>query len=410
MLNPATEIERPGALGHIRVVELCTGVAGPYCTKLLADLGAEVVKIEPPGVGDDTRQRGPFVNDRPHPELSGLFLHLNTNKLGITLDTGAPTGRRILRELVAQADVFVEDKPPLVCEELGLTYPVLEKFNPRLVLVSITSFGKTGPYRDFKAYELNSHHAGGEGYVLPIHSDEPDREPVKSGGISADCVCGLSAALATLAATFLASSTGIGQHIDVSKQDVLMSLVQNHVCAYANLGEVHSRLGRGFLTVLPIECLDGYIMMTIVTDREWKGLIECMGNPAWAQDEKYLSWVGRHSNAAEINPKIEEWARGLPKDELFHKLQANGVAAVPVATAEDLARSPQMVEREFFKRLAHPVAGELDYPTAAYQFSETPWRDGSGAPLLGQHNEVVYCNRLSYTHEDLTKLRETGIV
>lgn len=398
------------ALRHLKVIELCTLVTGPYCTKLLADFGAEVIKIEPPGIGDCARRRGPFLHDIPDPELSGLFLHLNTNKLSITLDVTTETGKGILKELIKQADILIEDNPPRVMQKQGLTYSDLESLNPRLVMTSITPFGQTGPYRDYKAYELNSHHAGGEGYLLPIHSDDPDREPVKPGGIVGDCICGLSAALATLTATYAMVETGGGQHIDLSKQDVLMSLVQMHVCTFANLGEVHQRLTKGFLMVLPMECQDGYIIITVVTDREWRSLVECMGSPAWALDEKFLSWANRHWYSDEINPRVQAWVRQFKKDELFHKLQAKGVAAAPVNTAEDLAQSVQLQERGFFADIGHPLAGILKYPTVAYQLSETPWRATRPAPLLGQHNEQVYCGRLGFSKDRLTKLRESGVI
>ena len=398
------------ALSHLNVIELCNMVSGPYCTKLLADFGAEVIKVEPPEIGDCARRRGPFLHDIPAPELSGLFLHLNTNKLSITLDVRTATGKGILEELVKQADIFIEDNPPGVMEKQGLTYEALERLNPRLVMTSITPFGQTGPYRDYKAYELNSHHAGGEGYLLPIHSDDPDREPVKPGGIVADCVCGLSAALATLTAAYFMKETGIGQHIDISKQDVLMSLVQHHVCTFTNLGEVHNRLGKGFLMVLPMECQDGFIVITIVTDREWRSLVECMGNPSWALDEKFLSWANRHWYADEINPRVQAWVRQFKKEELFHKLQAKGVAAAPVNTAKDLAQSMQLHERGFFADIEHPLAGALRYPTAAYQFSRTPWTAMRPAPLLGQHNEMVYHGRLGFSKVELTKLREAGVI
>jgi len=393
----------------LKVVELCGLVSGPYCTKLLADLGAEVIKIEPPP-GDKARRRGPFLKDTPHPELSGLFLHLNTSKLGVTLDVGTETGRTILRELVKQAHVFVEDNPPGIMQELGLGYEHLEAVNPRLVMTSITPFGQTGPYRDYKAYELNSFHAGGEGYLLPLHSYEPDREPVKAGSIVGDCACGLSSAVATLSAVYLAAATGMGQHIDVSKQDVLMSLVQNHVCTYANLEEVHSRIRRGFLLVLPMECKDGYIIITIVTNREWDSLKQVMGNPSWADDERFSSWVGRHLYGDDINPRVQEWVRQFTKQELFHKVQSYGVVAVPVATAEDLANSPQLKARGFFVEVEHQIAGRLRYPASAYDFSETPSTMGRAAPLLGQHNDSIYCERLGYSREDLVLLRESGVI
>jgi CoA:oxalate CoA-transferase len=398
------------ALSHLKVVELCTLVSGPYCTKLMADLGAEVIKVEAPGVGDEARAKGPFLKDSPHPELSGLFLHLNTNKLGISLDIETTTGRAILKRLLEQADVFVEDNPPAAMEALELTYHELETINPSLVMTSITPFGQTGPYRDYRAYELNSCHAGGEGYLLPLHSNEPDREPVKPGGIVGDSICGLSACLATLSATFLTAATGVGQHIDLSKQDVLMSLVQNHVCTFANIGELHTRLRIGFLMVLPLECQDGHIMITIVTDREWQSLLDSMGNPSWADDERFATWAGRHWWSKEINPRIQEWVGQFNKDELFHILQRNGVAAVPVATAEDLAKSPQLQERGFFAEIDHPRAGTLPYASAAYQLSGTPWEATRPAPLLGQHNEPVYCDRLGYTRGDLADLRRAGII
>jgi len=398
------------ALRHLKVLELCRLVTGPYCTKLLADLGAEVIKIEAPDTGDDARRRGPFLQDTPDGELSGLFLHLNTNKLGITLDVTTATGKGILKELVRKADVFVEDNPPALTAEQGLTYEELERVNPRLVMTSITPFGLTGPYRDYKAYELNSHHAGGEGYLLPLHSAEDDREPVKAGGIVADCVCGLSAALATLTAAYVAAVTGLGQHVDVSKQDVLMSLVQNHVCTFANLGELHTRLRRGFLTVLPLDCQDGYVHIGVVTDREWRSLVECMGNPTWALDGKYLSWGNRLMHAGEINPIVQEWVRQFKKEELFHRLQASGVAAVPVYTAEDLAKSAQLRERGFFAEIDHPEAGPVTQPTAAYQFSATPWAGLRAAPVLGQHNELVYCERLGFSKQELARLGEAGVI
>ena len=399
------------ALGHLRVIELCNLVSGPYCAKLMADLGAEVIKIESPGTGDDARRKAPFVNDQPHHELSGLFLHLNTNKLGITLDVGTETGKGILKELLKQADVLIEDNPPERMRELGLTYDELEQVNPRLVMTSITPFGQTGPYRDYRAYELNSVHAGGEGYLLPLHSENDDREPVKPGGIVADSVCGLSACLATLSATLAAAVTGVGQHIDVSKQEVLMSLVQNHICTYANLGEVHSRVRKGFLLMLPMECQDGHIIITVVSDREWRSLVECMGNPSWAEDERFGSWAGRHWWAGtEINPRVQEWVRQFKKDELFHMLQANGVVAIPVATAEDLAKSTQMAERGFFQEIDHPEAGTVRYPAAPYQFLETPWQGERAAPMLGEHNEIVLCQRLGFSKEELAKLSEAGIV
>ncbi len=397
------------ALSHLKVLELCNLVSGPYCTKLLADLGAEVIKIEQPGIGDKARQRGPFPSDIPHPERSGLFLYLNTNKSSITLDIGTSKGKDILRQLIKQADILVEDNPPRVMKELGLTYRELKKVNPRLVMTSITPFGQTGPYCDYKAHEMNLYHAGGEGYLLPTQSPNLTREPVKAGGLVGDCVCGLSSAIATLAATYNMRETGVGQHIDVSKQDVLMTMVLLEIAMYVNNGIVRDRLHRLILTPIPIECQDGYIMISVLSDREWRDLVKLMGNPQWAQDERFDKWLNRHLYADEINPRIREWAKTQKKEELFHKLQANAISGVPVNTSEDLVKSPQLECRGFFAEVNHPSAGKLKYPTAPYKFSKTPSRI-ERAPLLGEHNEAIYCGQLGYSKEELVKLKESGII
>ncbi len=398
------------ALGHLKVLELCNLVSGPYCTKLLADLGAEVIKIEPPSVGDKARHRGPFLNDIPHPERSGLFLYLNTNKSGITLDIKTSKGRGILKQLIKQADIFVEDNPLKIMKELGLTYQELKKINPRLVMVSITPFGQTGPYRDYKAHEMNLYHAGGEGYLLPIQSPDLTREPVKAGGLVGDCICGLSSAIATLAAAYNMKETGAGQYIDVSKQDVLMTMVQLDIAMYVNNGIIRDRLRRPILMPIPTECQDGYVMISVLTDREWRDLIKLMGNPQWAQDARFDKWLNRHLYADEINPRIREWAKTQKKEELFHKLQASALAGVPVNTSEDLVKSPQLEARGFFAEVKHSSAGKLKYPTVPYKFSGTPCRMERAAPLLGQDNELIYCGSLGYTKEELIALKESGVI
>jgi len=397
-------------LSYLKVLESCNLVSGPYCTKLLADLGAEVIKVEPPGVGDEARRRGPFLEDIPHPERSGLYLYLNTNKLGITLDVRTSAGRSILRELIEQTDIFVEDNPPAVMEELGLAYEDLKQINPRLVMTSITPFGQTGPYRDYKAYELNSVHAGGEGYLLPMQSPDLDREPVKGGGLVGGCICGLSASLATLAAAYSMAATGVGQHIDVSKQDVMMTMVGLDIAMFANLGIRRNRSRWPVLMPTPMKCRDGYIMVSVLNDREWGDLVEFMGNPSWAKDERFNTWLGRHIYSDEINPRVEECLRQSKKEDLFHQLQAKAISAAPVNTAEEAVKSPQLDHRGFFSEIDHPEAGRLKYPTAPYKFSKTPWRAERAAPLLGQHNEPVYCGRLGYDKEDLVRLRESGII
>ena len=266
-------------LSGVRVIECCQMVAGPYCSKLLADLGAEVIKIEPPQ-GDETRRKGPFQNDIPHPERSGLFLYLNTNKRGITLNLNSSNGKRIFTELAKGADILVEDMPPEAAKELGLDYDIFKKQNPRLIMTSITPFGQTGLYKDYKAYTLNIFHAGGEGYLIG-GADYIDRAPLKIGGLVAEYDAGLSAAIATLAALYWSGISGLGQHIDVSKQEALMSLYRPDVARYGNDGVVLSRATSGFPLGGMLPCQDGHVVVMCWLESEWPRMLEAVGDTEW---------------------------------------------------------------------------------------------------------------------------------
>jgi crotonobetainyl-CoA:carnitine CoA-transferase CaiB-like acyl-CoA transferase len=204
--------------------------------------------------------------------------------------------------------------------------------------------------------------------------------------------------------------TGVGQHIDVSKQDVLQTMVLLEVAMFANMGIVRNRLRRPLLMPIPMECQDGYIMISALTNREWQDLKKVMGNPAWAADERFNVWITRHTNGDEINPHIRAWVKPHKKDELFRKLQENALAASPVNTSEDLVKSPQMESRGFFVDVEHPRAGKLKHPSVPYRFSHTPSRIERPAPLLGQDNDIIYCERLGYSKEEVTKLKETGVI
>ena len=230
------------ALREARVLEYASLVSGPYCSKLLADLGAEVIKIERPGVGDEARRRGPFPDDIPHPERSGLFLYLNTNKKGITLDPKTQTGKRIFLELVKWVDILIEDKSPKEMEELGFTYEKLKEINPSLIMTSITPFGQSGPYRDYKAYHLNISHSSGGGYMTPPGSPNTDREPLKGPGFFDDYVGGLFAAVATASALYVRPVIGSGQHIDTSKQEALINIDRVEIDQYPSEGKIASRV------------------------------------------------------------------------------------------------------------------------------------------------------------------------
>jgi len=382
-------------------------IAGPYCTKLLADLGAEVLKIEEPARGDPARKAGPFPQDIPHPERSGLFLYLNTNKLGITLDVATASGRHLLRELLRDADILVEDLPPGRAEALGLSHEALAAAYPQLVVTSITAFGSSGPYRDWRAYHLNLYHGSGHSSFIYQDPREAAKGPVVGGGYIGEYDVGLAAALATLAAVLVRPKTGRGQQVEVTKLEALVALERVDIARFANDPTPIRRPGMvGGL----VRCRDGYVVITAVQNRQWQGLMEIMGNPAWAQDEICRDEISRSLHRNEIQPYVEEWAAHYTGEELYRRGQEANVPVGPVRTVAEVMAWEQARQRGFIAEIEHPEAGRLEYLTAAYGFSETPWRAERPAPLLGEHNDEVYCGRLGYSRRDLARLSAAGVI
>ena len=403
----------PGkALEGVRVLEYCSAVSGPYCTKLMADMGAEVVKVEPPGSGDAARSMGPFLNDVPHPERSGLFLYLNSNKRGITLNVETPRGREIFQELARDADVLVEDRPPGEMEEAGLGYDRLKELNPGLIMVSVTPFGRSGPFKDHKAYQLNVCHVSGQGYLLPLPSPDLDRPPVKVGGHASDYDPGLVAVLPVLAALYWKGVTGQGQFIEVSKQEALISMQRVETVTFANDEVIITRSGKlqGRMPGGIMPCKDGFVVSVTPQEHQWNALMDLIGNPEWSKWEWCKDFEVRSQNAEEITELIVEWMKQHTKDEIFRRGQALSCPIAPLYSAADVVTSEQFAERGFFVELDHSEMGRVKFPTAAYRFSKSPWALERPAPLLGQHNEELYCGRLGYSEQAFATLREAGVI
>ncbi|MBI2867773.1 MAG: CoA transferase [Chloroflexi bacterium] len=398
------------ALAGIRVLDLCQMVAGPYCAKLLGDLGAEVTKIEPPGSGDMARQRAPFVGDQPHPDRSLLFLYVNTSKKGITLDVSKPGGMKLLELLAKDTDILLHDYQPAQAAAVGLQYERFRAVNPALVMVALTPFGSTGPYKDFKAYPLNTFHAGGEGYLTPAGAQYLDRPPVRVGKYVGEYSAGLSATIAILGALYWQRITGQGQFVDVSKQEALISLNPIELNRYPNHNMVASRASRvtSYGGIMP--CKDGYVELSLYEDHEWEALVKLMGEPAWTREEKYKDRPARVANGLELNRRIAEWSSQQSKADIVPRGQALGCPIGPYNTTKEVCDSEQMRARGFFKELSHPVAGTFAYPTAAYHFSHTPWQAQGPAPLLGEHNDEVYGKRLGLSQKALDSLREDNVI
>jgi len=395
------------ALAGLRVVELCEMIAGPYCTKALADMGAEVVKVEEPACGDPARRAGPFPQDVPHAERSGLFLYLNTNKRSVTLDITRATGRRLLGDLLRDADIVVEDLPPGRAEALGLGHEALSAMHPQLIVTSITAFGTSGPYRDWRAYHLNTYHGSGHSSFIYQDPREAARGPVVAGAYVGEYDAGMAAALATMAAVLGRQETRRGQEIEVSKQEAMVALERVDIARFANDPSPMKRPGMvGGL----VSTRDGHIVITAVLNQQWLGLVKVMGNPAWAQDEMCRDEISRSQYRDEIQPHIEEWAAGCTSEDVYRRAQEAGVPLGPVRTVAEVMAWEQARERGFFAEIKHPEAGRMEYPTTSCRFSETPWEAERPAPLLGQHNDEVYCGRLGYSRRDLARLSAAGVI
>lgn len=402
-----------GALSGLRVLEYSEFISGPYCGKLFADLGAEIIKVEKPGYGDRARAQGPFPQDVPHPEKSGLFLYLNSNKLGVTLNVDSPQGLGIFKELAKQSDVLVENYPPREMRRLGLDYKSLRKINPKLVVTSITPFGQTGPYRDYKGCDLICFNMSGAGYMNPWDGveDVEKQGPLKGPYYSGDFMAGLSAAVATVTALIGRQATGLGQQVDLSEQEACASITRREfiVFTYEGLPFVRTRGGRALeQTILP--CKDGYVAFVLPTDQFWAAICEIMGNPEWTKNELFKDRAGRRENWDALELMVGEWTREHTTEEVARAGRAKRIPCMPVNTMREVVSSEQLAAREFFVKVNHKEAGQLTFPGAPYKLSGTPWRIERPAPLLGEHNEEVFCKRLGYTGQDLLRMKQAGVI
>ena len=395
------------ALEGIKVLELGHHISAPYCVKLLADYGAEVIKVEPPTEGDRSRRMGPFPEDVPHLEKGGLFLHLNMNKKGITLNLECYDGAKILKELVRWADILVENFPPMYLPSMGLGYSDLEPVNPQLVMTSITPFGQTGPYRDYKATEMGIFAMSGR---MNSHGI-PEREPLRYGPDISWFQTGTTAAVSTLAALFVSQAEGVGQQVDVSAMEALVGNLDNRPLYYEYSG-VKTERGKlvGGYPHGAYPCKDGYVVMAVGYQAYFQRLCNAMGLPDLTADPRFSTPEARSENQEEFEPIFFGWMMEHTKREVFEVCQEARVMCGPLMGPDELLEDPQLKARGFFVEVDHPEAGTLTYPGAPFKMPKTPWKVRSPAPTLGEHNWEVYCGRLGYSREDLVHLRSAGVI
>ena len=389
-----------GLLPGVRVLDVGQGISAPYCAKILAQMGAEVIKVEPPD-GDEARRMGPFPGDSPHPERSGLFLAMNSNKYGVSLDLASPDGAEAFKRLASGADIVVENPPPGSLETHGLGYETLKTINPGLIFTSVTPFGNRGPYKDFKATDLVLYHMSGHAHGLLGAVEDPDSNPpIRAGGHQAELVGGMAAATATLMALYRKRMTGKGCRIDISSFEAMVNQLISGLasCAYGRPApprdaiEVEEAAAAGMVSAIGgiLPCNDGYVAISPREDVQWERWLGIMDNPAWAADDRYSTRDARQKNSPSLWKLLSEWSSNHSKHEIARWGQEQRIPCFPVNTVLDLFNDEQLAHREFFVEIEHPAAGALKYPGAPYKFSNTELPLAARpAPLLGEHNESI---------------------
>lgn len=386
MVDEANQSEAANALAGLRVLDL-SGRTGGYCGMLLANLGAEVTLIEPPG-GDPMRRAGPFKNDEPHPEKSLSFAAYHTDKRGIVLNLGADEGYRALRDLVRHADVLIEDKPVGHLDRMGLGFERLRAINPSLVVTSITGFGLAGPYRDFKAPNIVAFAMGG----LMNLCGHPERTPLVGPCDIAYHLGSVHAAFGTLIALYNRRKSGCGEHVEVSLQDVLVAdPFLRIITRYSVTGEVLERSGHSQATTVAetYKCRDGYTRIFCNQPDHWKRLVEWLGNPPELMDPKLENVQNRFPLRPLLDRIIEARTLEYDTSAFFEEFQSRRLAASPIHSPSAFLNDEQTKHREYVVDVDHSYLGRHRFPGNPYRFSETPWGISRGAPLLGEHQQEV---------------------
>lgn len=405
-----------GALGHIKVLDLTRVLAGPWATQILADMGAEVVKVERPGLGDDLRAWGPpFLKDAQGNETkdSAYFLSANRGKKSITLDLASPQGQEIARQLAAQSDVLVENYKVGSLARYGLGYEDLRKVNPRLVYCSVTGFGQTGPYAPLPGYDYIFQGMGGLMSITGLPDDAPGGGPLKTGVPISDIVTGIYTSTAIVAALEHRHMSGVGQHIDVALLDSLVNITSAAVMNYFLSGNLPQRLGNEHSNMVPYQvfrCREGDVIVAVGNDTQFKAFCTLIGRPELGTDPRFVSSAQRSRNRLELIPMIAEAMLARTMSEWVALMEAANVPCGPINDTRQVFEDPQVKHRGL--RLDLPHSAGVDAPAVAgpIRFSGTPIEYTRSAPVLGEHTTAILGERLGLTPERLAELRDGGVI
>jgi crotonobetainyl-CoA:carnitine CoA-transferase CaiB-like acyl-CoA transferase len=405
----------PGVLSHIRVLDLSRVLAGPWATQILADLGAEVIKIERPGVGDETRAWGPpFLKDREGADTteSGYFLCANRNKKSVTLDLASPTAQQLLVQLAARSDVLVENFKVGGLRQYGLDYESLKERMPQLVYCSITGFGQKGPYAGRAGYDFLIQGLGGLMSITGQPDGEAGAGPMKTGVAVTDIMTGLYASTAILAALMDRDRTGAGQHVDIALLDVQIACLANQAMNYLTTGQAPRRLGNAHPNVVPYQdfpTADGAIILAIGNDAQFRNFCAVAGAPALADDPRFDSNSRRVEHRAALLPLLREITRQQPTTAWLEALEKAGVPCGPINDIAGVFSDPHVLARGLRRDLPHH-RGTAPTVASPIRLSATPVEYRSAPPMLGQHTQEILQDVLELDEHDIARLQRDGVI
>jgi formyl-CoA transferase len=416
MTDTTTTAVLPKALGHIRVLDLSRVLAGPWCSQNLADLGADVIKIERPGSGDDTRAWGPpYAKDEHGQDTTeaAYYLSANRGKRSVTVDIASPEGQALVRELARHADVVLENFKVGHLKRYGLDYESLKTIRPDIVYCSITGFGQDGPYAHRAGYDFLIQGMGGLMSVTGERDDLPGGGPQKVGVALTDLMTGMYATVAVLAALTHRDRTGEGQHIDMALLDTQVAMLANVGSNYLNSGKPPKRWGNAHANIVPYQtfaCADGHIIVAAGNDGQYQKFVEAGGRPELASDPRFATNPLRVKNRDTLVPLLAEMAATKPRDEWIDLLEARGVPCGPINDVGEVFDNPQVRARGVAIELAHPAAGKVKLVRSPMRMSATPATSDKAPPLLGQHTDEVLHEVLGKSSDEIAALRAKGVV
>ncbi|EHK66753.1 CaiB/BaiF CoA transferase family protein [Achromobacter arsenitoxydans] len=405
--------QRPAPLTGIRVLDLTRVLAGPWCTQNLADLGAEVIKIERPGAGDDTRAWGPpYLKDEAGHDTTeaAYYLSANRNKMSVALDIASPRGAQLVRELALQSDILVENFKVGGLSKYGLDYASLKELNPRLIYCSITGFGQTGPYASRPGYDFMIQGMGGLMSITGERDDLPGGGPQKAGVAVADLMTGMYSTVGILAALHERARSGLGQHIDMALLDCQVAMLANQNLNFMTSGTAPRRAGNAHQNLVPYQVFaasDGHLIVAVGNDSQFRNYCGAIGLPELSADPRFSTNPQRVKNREELVPLLAERMATGERDHWLAALEGVGVPAGPINTLDQVYEDPHVLARGMKRELPHPAAGVVPMASSPLKFSGSPVEYRRAPPMLGEHTEQVLSEKLGLSAEEIQALAQS---